>query len=315
MEYKIVEKISVGGSDRIFYRCKKQDTTFILVWDKEIESYLALHKHLYDRGINVPELLWVDDATHMLAMEDLGSGSLYELFKRKRNILPLYRSALNELIKIQIDGYFDVPIDKYYDYEHMKWEQEYFFKYFVGQLCRMPKAISKKVNKNLDRLPEEIMKLAEPWCNFLMHRDYQSKNIYLKKKSVKIIDFQSARIGPLTYDVVALLRDPYVKITRKAETTLIDYYLRQMKKRGVRCEKKEFWRLYRLTALQRHMQALGAYANLALNKSKPQFKQFIPRGLQFLLNEAKESKYNELYNLCINPKISDKCTLKSLTAS
>lgn len=303
MEYKIVEKISLGGSDRIFYRVIKEKQTFILVWDKDMQTYLKLQKYLFERGIAVPEIHWSDEDANLLLIEDLGNDSIYELTKKRKNIILLYRAAINELIKLQIDGYTDAPIDVHYDYEHMKWEQEYFKEYFLHQFCEIPKTRLKRLDDELESLAKELIKKIEPWRNFLMHGDYQSQNIYIKGKKAKIIDFQSARIGPLTYDITALLRDPYVNISKQVECKLIDYYLVSLKKRGVRFKKREFLHLYYLTALQRNMQVLGAFANLSLNKNKVHFKEYIPRAIELIQDVLKKSEFKELLNIVNSPEV------------
>ncbi|MCK4756462.1 phosphotransferase [candidate division WOR-3 bacterium] len=303
MEYKIVEKISLGGSDRIFYRVIKEKQTFILVWDKDMQTYLKLQKYLFERGIAVPEIHWSDEDANLLLIEDLGNDSIYELTKKRKNIILLYRAAINELIKLQIDGYTDAPIDVHYDYEHMKWEQEYFKEYFLHQFCEIPKTRLKRLDDELESLAKELIKKIEPWRNFLMHGDYQSQNIYIKGKKAKIIDFQSARIGPLTYDITALLRDPYVNISKQVERKLIDYYLVSLKKKGVRFKKREFLHLYYLTALQRNMQVLGAFANLSLNKNKVHFKEYIPRAIELIQDVLKKSEFKELLNIVNSPEV------------
>ncbi len=303
MEYKIVEKISLGGSDRIFYRVIKEKQTFILVWDKDMQTYLKLQKYLFERGIAVPGIHWSDEDANLLLIEDLGNDSIYELTKKRKNVILLYRAAINELIKLQIDGYTDAPIDVHYDYEHMKWEQEYFKEYFLHQFCEIPKTRLKRLDDELESLAKELIKKIEPWRNFLMHGDYQSQNIYIKGKKAKIIDFQSARIGPLTYDITALLRDPYVNISKQVERKLIDYYLVSLKKKGVRFKKREFLHLYYLTALQRNMQVLGAFANLSLNKNKVHFKEYIPRAIELIQDVLKKSEFKELLNIVNSPEV------------
>ncbi|TET61357.1 MAG: hypothetical protein E3J47_05300 [Candidatus Stahlbacteria bacterium] len=303
MEYKIVEKINLGGSDRIFYRVVKEKQTFILVWDSDIQTYLKLQKYLFKRGIAVPEIHWSDEDANLLLIEDLGNDSIYELTKKRKNIILIYRAAIDELIKLQIDGYTDAPIDVHYDYEHMKWEQEYFKKYFLHQFCEIPKTRLKRLDDELELLAKELIKKIEPWRNFLMHGDYQSQNIYIKDKKAKIIDFQSARIGPLTYDITALLRDPYVNISKQVERKLIDYFLVSLKKRGIRFKKREFLHLYHLTALQRNMQVLGAFANLSLNKNKVHFKEYIPRAIELIQDVLKKSEFKELLNIVNSPEV------------
>lgn len=308
MEYKIIEKITPGGSDRVFYRCLvKEKDTYILVWDKNLQDYLRLQKHLSDRGIAVPAVIWSDEASSLLLLEDLGKTSLYALAAGKRGKLRLYRMVIDELVKMQIDGYHDAPIKTFYDLEHIKWEQVYFRRHFLRQFCRLkPKAL-KKIDGELDRLAKDVSKKTRPWRNFLMHRDFQSQNIYIKDNKVKIIDFQSARIGPLTYDLASLLRDPYVHITPDEEKKLTEYYLGLLKAKRIRMNKSEFKELYLLTGIQRNMQALGAYANLSLNKGKRLFRQYIPRGLQLLQAVLKESDYRKLYECVTDPEVCETC--------
>lgn len=304
MEYKIVEKITRGGSNRIFYRCKMGKETYILVWDRDIGNYLKLHKHLYDRKIAVPQIHWADEHSNMLLMEDLGNDSLYELVKRKKNIFPLYHAALKALVKLQLDGFTHAPVHNFYDFEHVRWEQEYFKKHFLVQYCKIPKKKLRVIDDDLNRLAEELIAKAKPWANFLMHRDYQSQNIYIKNGKAKIIDFQSARIGPLTYDLAALLRDAYVTISEKEERAFIDDYLACLKKKRIKPKKREFLYIYHLTGLQRNMQALGAFANLSLNKNKIHFKKYIPRGLKLLQSGLMRSPFEDLLKLVTSPAVS-----------
>ncbi len=303
MEYKIIEKIDAGGSDRIFYRCIKGHETCILLWDKDVRTYLKLQKHLYERGVAVPEIHWADANANLILMEDLGNDSLYALAHKRKNICPLYRTVINALIKLQVDGYLDAPIAVHYDYEHIKWEQDYFKKHFLHQFCSIPKKRLKKLDSDFESLAEELITKAEPWSNFFMHRDYQSQNIYIKNRKAKIIDFQSARIGPLTYDLAALLKDPYVNISQATERQLIDYYLSSLKRKGISFKKKEFLNIYNLTGLQRNMQALGAFANLSLNKNKVKFKEYIPRGIKLLQSGLERSPFSKLLDIVKSPEV------------
>lgn len=307
MEYKIVKKIDIGGSDRICYRCIKDHVTYILVWDKNIEHHIKMQKHLYDKGVGVPEIHWVDEDSSLILMEDLGDNSLYELSKKKRSIIVQYRRALKELVKLQVDGYDDAPTKDYYDYAHIKWEQQYFKKNFLRQCCGLTSRKIKKLDDDLEKLARDLLKEAEPWSNFLMHRDYQSQNIYIKDRRAKILDYQSARIGPLTYDLAALLKDSYVRMTPKNEKKLIEYYLECLTKKRIRYKKRRFLRAYDLTALQRNMQALGAFANLWLNKEKPVFKKHIPRGMELLREGLAKTDYRELYDCVNSTQVSETC--------
>lgn len=296
MEYKVIEKIDQGGSDRIFYRCLKGKQTYILVWDLHVQRYVKLQKHLRDRGIAVPKIHWVNEKAHLILIEDLGRDSLFCLFRKKRSVDRLYRHAIEELVKFQLDGWKGAPVREKYDHAHVKWEQEYFKKHFLTSLCKVSAKTVRSLDTEFGSLADEFIRCAKPWTNFLMHRDYQSQNIYVKAGAIRIIDFQSARIGPFTYDLASLLRDPYVGISRATEQKLIDYYLLRLKKRRINIKKREFMHLYHLSCLQRNMQALGAFVNLSLNKEKLHFKQYIPRGVALLRRGLKDSRFTKLNN-------------------
>ena len=307
MEYKIIEKIGIGGSDRICYRCKKGNKSYILLWDNDLKHHLKMQKHLFSKGISVPEIHWVEEESSLILMEDLGNDSLYKLSRKRRSLISHYRAAIKALVKLQVDGYDDAPIKDHYDKEHIKWEQQYFKEHFLGQCCNVPRKNIKKLDADFEELTKELLKAVQPWSNFLMHRDYQSQNIFIKDRKAKIIDYQAARIGPLTYDLAALLRDSYVNIAPKMEKKLFEYYFECLKKKHIKFKKRQFLYAYALTALQRNMQALGAFANLWLNKDKVRFKEYIPRGLELLRAGLEKTNYQELYNCVMSAQVTEAC--------
>ncbi len=301
LEYEVIEKIITGGSDRRFYRVRKGKKTYIFIEDKNIKDYVKILNHLFQTGIGVPELIEFND--NYAVVEDLGKNSLYDLMRKQcRDWLQLYKKAIDELVKLQIDGYKNAPVNNYYDGEHIKWEQDYFKQFFLKQFCKIPDDKICEIEEDLNLLHRRVIEAITPISNFLMHRDYQSQNIFIKNSKIRIVDFQSARIGPLTYDLVSLLRDAYVNVDGKSEEYLIEYYLTGLKKKGINITKNHFCEIYRLTGIQRHMQALGAFANLSLNKNKIHFKKFIPRGLELLDIELNDFGFHRLCSLILTIK-------------
>ncbi|MEO0302833.1 MAG: phosphotransferase, partial [candidate division WOR-3 bacterium] len=121
-----------------------------------------------------------------------------------------------------------------------------------------------KLARECDKMPK-----------LFMHRDFQSTNIFLKQNKIRIIDFQTAHIGPFTYDLSSLLEDPYVEINENVKEKLLFYYYDRIKDRFRKMSFDEFYHYYLLTSSQRLMQALGAYSYLSLKKKKKWFKKFI----------------------------------------
>jgi aminoglycoside/choline kinase family phosphotransferase len=280
--YKLIQRLDTGGSDREFFRCTKDNNTFVMVYDQDIEYYVTLQNHLLNKGVPVPGLHSYDLGAKLMVQEDIGDVSLYLLSKSAREVTSTYRQAIDVLIKLQVDGRQSAPVQVYYDRVHIQWEQEYFKNCFLIQYAKISKSVLDDIDSDLRDLADQVLTLTQPLSDHLMHRDFQSQNIYVKAGKVRIIDFQSARIGPLTYDLAALLRDAYVHIDQVLEKELFTYYISKIQERGLQFNEKDFWHAYELTCLQRNMQALGAFANLSLNKGKDHFRQHIPRGLTLL---------------------------------
>src|SRR5204863_8597652 len=90
----------------------------------------------------------------------------------------------------------------------------------------------------------------------LCHRDYHSRNLMLHESQLYIIDFQDARMGPDTYDLVSLLRDSYVDLPEQTVDELMAYFLAL---KGVRETEDTFRQRFHLMALQRNLKALGTF--------------------------------------------------------
>lgn len=258
-----------------------------MVIDPHPAEYLKIHRHLRKCGIGVPAVRSV--LRERIIIEDLGDRSLYALMKENpENWRRYYRSVIAELTRMQVRGRMRMPFRRRYDLEHMRWEQEYFQKYFLGLFCRCPKNDLRRLAAEFRDLRHAAAEANKPFNGFFMHRDFQSQNIIFRNRRPRIIDFQSARIGPLTYDLASLLRDPYVRLPAVVEPELINYYLQHLRLLGIAADPRLFYLAYRLTAVQRIMQALGAFVNLGINQNKKQFLAHIPRGIRLLMRGLKD---------------------------
>ncbi|MEO0156691.1 MAG: hypothetical protein ABIL07_06220, partial [candidate division WOR-3 bacterium] len=102
--YEFVEEIITGGSDRKFYRIKKDKKTYILIEDKNINDYVKILRHLLSIGVGVPKLIEVKK--DYAIVEDLGNDSLYSLMCNGfKDWIKFYKKSIEELVKLQVDGY------------------------------------------------------------------------------------------------------------------------------------------------------------------------------------------------------------------
>jgi aminoglycoside/choline kinase family phosphotransferase len=114
-----------------------------------------------------------------------------------------------------------------------------------------------------------------------MHRDMQSRNIMLKDGRWHFIDFQGGRLGPVQYDLAALLIDPYVGLTPAEQATLLNHGIRRMAEiRPI--DAAGFRQGFEYCAIARNLQILGAFGFLSTVKAKPYFSDYIPAALRSL---------------------------------
>src|SRR5439155_12978703 len=128
---------------------------------------------------------------------------------------------------------------------------------------------------------KEIAQLLASFPRVLVHRDFQSQNIIMRNGQAYLIDFQGMRPGLPYYDLASLLYDPYVDLAEAERAELIAYYRSRQLENGITID-GDFDLKLRLCAMQRLMQALGAYGFLGLVKGHKHFLQHIPSALRLL---------------------------------
>jgi aminoglycoside/choline kinase family phosphotransferase len=166
------------------------------------------------------------------------------------------------------------------------WEQNYFFENCLARYFKIEQA---KID-NVAALPvfAEIAEHLAELPRVLVHRDFQSQNILIRNSQAHLIDFQGMRPGLAQYDLASLLYDPYVDLTEAERDELLEHY----------CGHKpddDFWKTLHLCAMQRLMQALGAYGFLGLVKGHKHFLEHIPKAVNSLREVAAETAGLDLF--------------------
>jgi aminoglycoside/choline kinase family phosphotransferase len=131
------------------------------------------------------------------------------------------------------------------------------------------------------------------------HRDYHSRNLMLHDGQLYIIDFQDARMGPDTYDLVSLLRDSYMDFSEREVDELIAFFLALRgvgaERGGADAEAGEFRRRFDVMSLQRNLKALGTFGFQTTSRGNPVYIQFMPRTLSYVrTNLERDSRFSRL---------------------
>lgn len=279
----VVELAGRAASQRYFVRIRHEGASFILiVWDSRDEDwqrFLAVGRDRLSTGGLPPEIL-ADDQRHGLILEeDLGHITLKRYCGAaaidRQGIDAVYRMTLDALIRWQSPGVaaLSVIAARSMDVETFVWESSYFARYCVKDYC----GCESLLDAAWERERMELARSCAALTPTAIHRDFQSENVMLHDGRIRLVDFQGARLGPPEYDAASLLFDPYSeRVDDALRDDLYDYYCR------ISDRPDEQSRRLRLCAVQRLMQALGAYGNLSLHKGKEWYRSFIPGAVERL---------------------------------
>jgi aminoglycoside/choline kinase family phosphotransferase len=231
----------------------------------------------------VPAILGEAADQGILALSDLGDVTLQAHLGAAPPAAHarLYREAVGFIEVMQRRGReladaAYIPYGIAFDVDKLTWEMDFFIKHFLEAYRGVTFAEGDR-----DALRSELAQLvatlaAEP--RVLCHRDYHSRNLMLSDGRLWIIDFQDARMGPDTYDLVSLLRDSYVDISEDDVDELLAYFLALAGRSG---EAAEFRRRFDEMALQRNLKALGTFGYQTTARSNTVYIQYIPRTLRY----------------------------------
>ncbi len=284
-----VDPLEKGGSDRKFYRIRAGEMSLILAkygnQREENRHYVAIARFLSGIGVRVPEIYFHDESEGLIWMEDLGERDLWsyrhEPWPVRRS---LYQDALDQALILHTRAHAATPVEppKFqveFNAELYQWEQNYFLENCLGRVFALDReTIEARCNRA--RL-DEITAMLGALPRAFVHRDFQSQNIVIKDERACFIDFQGMRPGLVQYDLASLLYDPYVPLTTEERDELLAYYLSRWNDLGTTIP-ANFAEVYDLCAMQRLMQALGAYGFLGLVKERTHFLAHIPAALESL---------------------------------
>ncbi len=287
------ERIAGDGSDRQWSRWKGAGRSMILADHglratagvAEVDAFLAIGRHLKSRHVPVPAIYSADTFAGLVFLEDLGDTSLQSLVQaqsNRRQVLTAYRTVIDEVIRMAIDGArgfdpawtFQTPA--YTREVILERECRYFHDAFLIGYAGLD--VDDNPSDEFNRIADGALEGSEPG---FMHRDCQSRNIMVKDGRFYFIDFQGGRLGPPQYDLAALLIDPYVELAPDEQEALLEYAMNRLALRRP-LESARFRRGFGYCALARNLQILGAFGFLSTQKGKTQFARYIPAALRSL---------------------------------
>ncbi len=288
-----LEAASSDASFRRYFRVKFGNRSLIVMdappAHEDCRPFVKVAELFSKSGLNLPEVIEQDLEKGFLLLSDLGSTTYLDRLNEANADL-LYRDAIDSLVRMQrasIPGMLPE-----YDEALLRREMDLFPEWYLKR--HLGEIVTEENQAILDRVFSRIVEncLAQP--KVFVHRDYHSRNLMLTEPNPGILDFQDAVYGPITYDLVSLLRDAYISWE---EEKVLDWAIRYWEKARaaglpVSDDFAQFYRDFEWMGAQRQLKVLGIFARLHHRDGKAQYLDDIPPVLSYLRKTC--MRYSEL---------------------
>ena len=285
--------LSGDASFRKYYRVKKNELSYVVMDcppDKEnLNSFISVTKKLHEAKVNVPKLFECHHENGFLVLSDLGD----DLYSRKldsETVYCLYTDALETIVKMQTStDYSDlVSFDDLYQEEN-----NLFIDWFLGNHLEinLDDHYLVSINREFNKLNLLLKEIPQTF----VHRDFHSRNLIVTEaNNPGVIDYQDAVKGPITYDLVSLLKDCYITWDDGLVEDMLESFFTRIKSNNIN-NISDFRYWFDMTGLQRHIKAIGIFSRLNYRDNKDIYLQDIPRTYSYIEKTLK--KYKDLTNL------------------
>ncbi len=279
------ESLRAASADASFRRYLRIDAADgpLIVMDapparENCRPFVQMAALLRDGGLRAPAVQHWDEPHGFMLLDDLGATTLLDALDGAdaSAAAPLYLGAIDALVRLQrIDAQGRVPD---YDRALLRHELELFPDWYVARHCGH--ALDATERERLEGCLGLILDACSTQPAVLVHRDYHARNLMLgPDHDLGILDFQDAVRGPISYDLVSLLRDAYVEWDEEVQLDWAVRYWERARRAGlpVDADFGVFWRDVEWMGLQRHLKVLGIFARLYHRDGKDGYLKDLPR--------------------------------------
>jgi N-acetylmuramate 1-kinase len=291
-----IEPASADASFRRYFRVTRAGESFIVMdappGKEDLGPYLKVTRLLAGIGLNVPWVLARDVSQGLLLLTDLGTRLYLPELTSLAVAEALYQTAFAALLQMQCAGRAGAAALPPYDEALLRREMRLLPDWFLAKHLRL--AVGAAEALLLDQLFGFLAQTALAQPTTFVHRDFHSRNLLVTPAaSPGIIDFQDAVRGPVTYDLVSLLKDCYVAWPAREVSAWALQYRRMLLSTGFELggDERDFLRWFDLAGLQRHIKVLGIFCRLYYRDGKSQYLHDLPRVLNYV--QATAAAYPE----------------------
>lgn len=282
---------SEDASFRRYFRIHRQGTSLVLMDAppqlEPSEAFLRIAGWLAQCGVHVPAVYDHDLKQGFLLLEDLGDLSYFSALRAQPDRADvLYGDAIASLVAIQASGCAFQKSLPPYDEGLLRRELALFTDWLCGTHLEL--GLSRAESALLEAVYDLLIASALAQPRVFVHRDYHSRNLMVcDQRNPGVLDFQDAVEGPISYDLVSLLKDCYLVWPQADRARWIADYHAAAAAAGLPVgHVDEFNRWLDLMGVQRHLKAAGIFARLYHRDGKARYLTDIPRTLDYIVEVA-----------------------------
>lgn len=281
-DYQIYQ-LAGDASARKYYRLIQNEKTYVLmVWEPFDElkyPFIDVLNHFKLSQVHVPEIVLVSGSLGVILLEDLGDLTLERKFweaTKPESSWHFYKMALDEIIKIHTDAttsqHLTIAKELMFDVPKFMWEMNYAKTHLLQGLLKHP--MSESVQNELEKTFLDFCTKLHEEPKVICHRDYHSRNLMIKLDKIFVIDFQDARLGPIQYDLVSLIKDSYVDISDEYAQQMLQYYFDNTNF-VQKSNQDHFFHIYELQSIQRCFKACGSFASFMNTRGDKRYLKYL----------------------------------------
>lgn len=311
-----IKKLKGDASYRSYFRIttQKDNMSYVLMkWDPNLNNiseeatkslnikehpFINITNYLKSIDIPVPEIFYSNIEEGVIILEDLGDTTLEKKYSNN-NDLELYIKAIDLLAKLKYNSKKNpdsrcIAFSRKFDYDLYMWEFAHFIEYGIEAKNNIK--ILEQDRNLLNEYFSMISKELDAVSGTFTHRDYQSRNIMIKDDAFYIIDYQDALLSTPVYDIVALLRDSYIRFDNKTLDYFLDIYISKLKSLKFNIDESNFRRLFFLQTIQRKLKDGGRFVYIDRVKNNPSFLPYVSVSFRYAAEAMKKfNEFKELY--------------------
>ena len=294
---KSIAPASTDASFRSYFRVfiDNQNTYIAVDAPPEYEDsvkFVKIASLMQAMGVIVPKIIATNLQEGFLLIGDLGKETMLNAIHRQETkVQEFYREAIDILFKMQTNGSSHVEGLPLYSKELLMDEMRLFVDWFCLRHLKIgPEIID---DYGFEEIFEQLSVYALDQNQVFVHRDFHSRNILMSEKGeMGVVDFQDAVRGPITYDLVSLLKDCYISLPSSKIDHWVDYYFARLMNLELTDKSHQEFKLeFDLMGVQRHLKAIGIFSRLKYRDGKDSYVLNIPRTINYVYTTAKKHPF------------------------